>query len=558
MSTVTHPTRNLDMIENQTSSLVLVADDEIQTTVMLTRIFEREGYRVHSTYDGESAFQAAIELLPDLILLDVQMPKMNGFETLQALRENPITANIPTIIVTAKARQPTDIAYGLNLGADDFVQKPFDPRELLARASSKIRARKLEEALHRRSQELEILLRVGEALNQHVNVNELLDLVPYLVLDLLPGSFSVIYQFDDNLNLIQFRLEDKAFPVHRITDSDHQFIVSKFLTGGNSIYWNEANDGLWSDFKNGIAVPLQHGGKLLGMLMLASDSATQDYDDNHLRLFEGIGRQAALALRNAELYEIQIKYSSQLEVMVEAKTAELKSAQQMLIRSEKLASIGELAASIAHEINNPLQPIRINLGDMLEDIQNNIPIDKRAIQITQESVERIRRIVNQLLDFAGKRNNSNLEMELLDVGKTIETVASLNRKFFEKEGMRIDLNIPSELPTYGNKDQLEQVFMNLVLNAQAAMNRGGVLSIKGWINKGEIITQFTDSGCGIPPEQINKIFDPFFSTKINGTGLGLFVSYGIIQNHNGIIEVESKLDSGTTFTIRLPSEQPKT
>ncbi len=546
------------MIENQASSLVLVADDEIQTTVMLTRIFEREGYRVHSTYDGESAFQAAIELLPDLILLDVQMPKMNGFETLQALRENPITANIPTIIVTAKARQPTDIAYGLNLGADDFVQKPFDPRELLARASSKIRARKLEEALHRRSQELEILLRVGEALNQHVNVNELLDLVPYLVLDLLPGSFSVIYQFDDNLNLIQFRLEDKAFPVHRITDSNHQFIVSKFLTGGNSIYWNQANDGLWSDFKNGIAVPLQHGGKLLGMLMLASDSATQDYDDNHLRLFEGIGRQAALALRNAELYEIQIKYSSQLEVMVEAKTAELKSAQQMLIRSEKLASIGELAASIAHEINNPLQPIRINLGDMLEDIQNNIPIDKRAIQITQESVERIRRIVNQLLDFAGKRNNSNLEMELLDVGKTIETVASLNRKFFEKEGMRIDLNIPSELPTYGNKDQLEQVFMNLVLNAQAAMNRGGVLSIKGWINKGEIITQFTDSGCGIPPEQINKIFDPFFSTKINGTGLGLFVSYGIIQNHNGIIEVESKLDSGTTFTIRLPSEQPKT
>lgn len=546
------------MIENQASSLVLVADDEIQTTVMLTRIFEREGYRVHSTYDGESAFQAAIELLPDLILLDVQMPKMNGFETLQALRENPITANIPTIIVTAKARQPTDIAYGLNLGADDFVQKPFDPRELLARASSKIRARKLEEALHRRSQELEILLRVGEALNQHVNVNELLDLVPYLVLDLLPGTFSVIYQFDDNLNLIQFRLEDKASPVHTITDNDHQIIVSRFLTGGNSIYWNQANDGLWSDFKNGIAVPLQHGGKLLGMLMLASDSATLDYDDNHLRLFEGIGRQAALALRNAELYEIQIKYSSQLEVMVEAKTAELKSAQQMLIRSEKLASIGELAASIAHEINNPLQPIRINLGDMLEDIENNIPIDKRAIQITQESVERIRRIVNQLLDFAGKRNNSNLEMELLDVGKTIETVASLNRKFFEKEGMRIDLNIPSELPTYGNKDQLEQVFMNLVLNAQAAMNRGGVLSIKGWINKGEIITQFTDSGCGIPPEQINKIFDPFFSTKINGTGLGLFVSYGIIQNHNGIIEVESKLDSGTTFTIRLPSEQPKT
>jgi signal transduction histidine kinase/DNA-binding NarL/FixJ family response regulator len=544
------------MNDGPSSSLVLVADDEVQTTIMLTRIFEREGYRVQSTYDGASALQAAVELIPDLILLDVQMPKMNGFETLQALRENPTTTNIPTIIVTAKARQPSDIAYGLNLGADDFVQKPFDPRELLARASSKIRAHKLEEALQRRSQELEILLRVSEALNQHVNVIELLNLVPYLVLDLLPGSFASIYQFDDHLNILQYRLENKASEPREFSEAEHHNIIKKFLKGGNSIFWNQASIGLLSEFPNGIAVPLQHGGKLLGMLMLASTINNLNYDENHLRLFEGIGRQAALALRNAELYEIQIKYSSQLEVMVEAKTAELKSAQEMLIRSEKLASIGELAASIAHEINNPLQPIRINLGDMLEDIQNNIPIDIRAIQITQESVERIRRIVNQLLDFAGKRSNSSLEMELVDIRKIIETVVSLNRKFFEKEGMQIKLNIPTELPTYGNKDQLEQVFMNLVLNAQAAMERGGILDIKGWISKDEIITQFTDSGCGIPHEQINKIFDPFFSTKVNGTGLGLFVSYGIIQNHNGIIEVDSKLNVGTTFTIRLPSDQP--
>lgn len=546
------------MNDPQSTSLVLVADDEVQTTIMLTRIFEREGYRVHSTYDGTSAFEAAIELLPDLILLDVQMPKMNGFETLQALRENPITTNIPTIIVTAKARQPSDIAYGLNLGADDFVQKPFDPRELLARASSKIRAHKLEEALQRRSQELEILLRVGEALNQHVNVDELLNLVPYLVLDLLPGSIAVIYRFDEELSDLQFKVESKGISLSAITDVEHRELVEKFLTEGNSTYWNQANIGLISKFTSGIAVPLQHGGKLLGMLMLASNNVSFTYDENHLRLFEGIGRQAALALRNAELHEIQIKYSSQLEVMVEAKTEELKSAQEMLIRSEKLASIGELAASIAHEINNPLQPIRINLGDMLEDIQNNIPIDVRAIQITQESVERIRRIVNQLLDFAGKRSNSSIEMELLDVGKIIETVVSLNRKFFEKEGMQIRLNIPTELPMYGNKDQLEQVFMNLVLNAQAAMQRGGVLDINGWINKNEIITQFADTGCGIPLEQINKVFNPFFSTKVNGTGLGLFVSYGIIQNHNGTIEVDSKVNKGTVFTIRLPSDQPVT
>src|SRR3954470_15218545 len=222
-----HPARKINMNEPQSSSLVLVADDEVHTTVMLTRIFEREGYRVHSTYDGASALQAAIELSPDLILLDVQMPKMNGFETLQALRENPVTTNIPTIIVTAKARQPSDIAYGLNLGADDFVQKPFDPRELLARASSKIRAHKLEEALQRRSQELEILLRVGEALNQHVNVIELLNLVPYLVLDLLPGSFAAIYKFDEDLNDLQYRVESKGINPPSMTDASQRKLVEK-------------------------------------------------------------------------------------------------------------------------------------------------------------------------------------------------------------------------------------------------------------------------------------------------------------------------------------------
>ncbi len=546
------------MNDTQIAPLVLVADDEMQTTIMLTRIFEREGYRVHSTHDGEAALQAAIDQIPDLILLDVQMPKKNGFETLQALRENPVTTSIPTIIVTAKARQPSDIAYGLNLGADDFVQKPFDPRELLARASSKIRAHKLEEALQRRTQELEVLLRVGEVLNQHVNADELLNLVPYFVLDLLPGSLASIYQLDDELKIAHLHLQSKDLPDDLANNINHTIVVSEFLQTGQSLLWNKSVAGLPEDFSSGMTVPLQHAGKLLGMLMLVSTIPNLAYDDNHLRLFEGIGRQAALALRNAELYEIQLNYSSQLEEMVEAKTAELKSAQEMLIRSEKLASIGELAASIAHEINNPLQPIRINLGDMLEDIQNNIPVDIRAIQITQESVERIRRIVNQLLDFAGKRNNNNLEMELIDIGTIIETVASLNRKFFEKEGMSIKLNIPSALPTFGNKDQLEQVFMNLVLNAQAAMPRGGVLDINGWIESNEIIVKFSDSGCGIPSEQINKIFDPFFSTKVNGTGLGLFVSYGIIQGHNGMITVESEVNNGTTFTIHLKAETVET
>jgi signal transduction histidine kinase len=536
------------MSDQSHSPLVLVADDEVHTTVMLARIFEREGYQVKSVNDGVAALEAAQQLIPDLILLDIQMPRMDGFEVLRALRDNLLTATIPTIIVTAKARQPTDVAHGLNLGADDFIHKPFDPRELLARAQSKIRARQLEETLQRRTQELEALLRVGEELNQHVEVNDLLNLVPYLALDLLPGDAAAIYQFDDKLNLLNYHVESK----HGELNLDHSEILRRFLNVGEATMWPD-NLALTEGFSSGMAVPLRHGGNFLGMLMLLVQGML--YDENHLRLFAGIGSQAALTLRNAQLYEIQTNYALHLEDMVEAQTAELHSAQQLLIRAEKLASIGHLAASIAHEINNPLQPIRINLEDMLEDIQNNTPIDIRAVQTTQESVERIRRIVSQLLEFAGKRNTSTAELQLLDVSRIIEGVISLNRKFFEKEGMEMIADLTPSLSIYGSKDQLEQVFMILTLNAKAAMNAGGKLNIRSWAEKDEIVTQFIDTGCGIPENQLNKVFDPFYSTKPNGTGLGLFVSYGIIQGHHGIIEVKSQVNKGTTFTIRLPMQK---
>jgi len=536
------------MSERDNTPLILVADDEIHTTIMLTRIFERENYRVHSSNDGASALEAAQRLLPDLILLDIQMPLMNGFEVLTALKENALTATIPTIIVTAKARQPSDVAHGLTLGADDFIHKPFDPRELLARVESKIRSRQLEDALLRRTQELEALLRVGEELNQHLEVNDLLRLVPYLVLDLLPGDLAAIYQLDENQALVQQNVQAKNNEtlVHEV---DNNNIVKQFLTLGSAILW-PGGAALAEKFISGMAVPLSHGGNLLGMLMLASQY--ERYDDNHLRLFAGIGRQTALTLRNAQLYEIQTNYALHLEDMVEEKTAELHSAHQMLIRAEKLASIGHLAASIAHEINNPLQPIRINLEDMLEDIQNNTAIDIKAVKSTQESVDRIRRIVSQLLEFAGNRNTTENELALLDIGHIIEGVVSLNHKFFEKENMRIITDVTLALPIIGNKDQLEQVFMNLILNAKAAMQTGGELQIRAIIEGEEIVTEFIDTGSGIPKDQINRIFDPFFSTKPNGTGLGLFVSYGIIQAHHGTIEVNSKINHGTTFTIRLP------
>ena len=526
--------------------IVLVADDEVHTTVMLERIFEREGYRVQSVNDGIAALETAQRIIPDLILLDIQMPGMNGFDVLRSLRDSEATASIPTILVTAKARKPSDVAHGLNLGADDYIYKPFDPRELVARAESKMKARQLEEKLQRRTQELEALLRIGEELNQSLEVSELLELVLFLSLDLLPGTLAAIYQFDEHEEVIAYRFQTIHDQGTYQYDADR--ILSAFLDLRRPVLWSQ-DELVSEEFPYGMMIPLQHSTSLIGMLMVVSEN--DPYDENHLRLFTGIGRQTALALRNAEMYEILSSHADHLEEMVAARTADLQSTQQMLIRSEKLASIGHLAASIAHEINNPLQPIRIHLEHMTEDIQNSDPVDVVAIENIQESIERITRIVSQLLDFAGKRT-SDSDAEFIDLDKVLQGVIRLNEKLFEQKQIMMVSNIDPLPQIYGSKDQLEQVFMNIILNAHAAMNGGGKLNISAEVMDENAIIRFADTGHGIPSDKIHNIFDPFYSTKEDGTGLGLFVSYGIIQNHQGDIEVASTVGAGTTFTIRLP------
>jgi signal transduction histidine kinase/FixJ family two-component response regulator len=532
--------------------LVLVADDDKTTAKMLETIFDRVGFQVECAYNGVAALEQAQVLMPDLILLDIMMPGMNGFDVLKALRANPQTKNIPTIIVTAQAREPQDLELGLNLGADDFLYKPFIPHELIARAQSKMRNRKLEDDLERRSREMELLLQVSDQFAQNLDMGDLLDLIPQLALELLPGAAGAVYVFGDKGSVADQRLHQREPLKNTATLTDAQ-IAGKallWLEGANARRWSEDAPFL-PPFNHGMVTAIQHADHALGVLMLVSQDP---FDDRQLRLFEGIGSQAALALRNAQLYDIQARHALELEDRVRERTRELEETQQMLLRQEKLASIGHLAASIAHEINNPLMPIRNLLDDHLEEISAaNVEYDEKAISLIQDSLERIRRIVSRLLDFTGKRNEG---LQLIEVTPILEGVIDLNRKFFMLGNVKINADLTRLPPIYGSKDQLEQVFMNLALNAQAAMEKGGTLSIRAQQENNNLVIEFEDTGIGIAPEHIDRIFDPFFSTKPDGTGLGLFVSYGIIQGHNGTIAVKSKVNAGTRFILTLPVYTP--
>lgn len=517
---------------------------------MLKRLFENEGYEVHCVHDGVKVLEAIEVRHPDLILLDVKMPNMDGFEVLRRLRKAPVTAKIPTIMITASGEWP-DIVQGLTLGADDYVRKPFHPKELLARAESKMRARQLEETLERRTQDLEALLRASEALNQNLDFAQLLELVVYLTIDLLPGEVALIYQLSPDQKIVRYHAVTKSDRI-RLADIDHQAVLASAFANGLEYLDRVGRPLLGDALPFGMLTPLQYASdqSVRGLVLVAGRT---EYDLFHKQLFDGIGQQSNLALRNAEMFNLQANYAIELERQVEERTRELKSAQRMLIRAEKLSSIGHLSSSLAHEINNPLMPIRMTLDDLRECVEEGYEIELRSIDVALESVERIQRIVRRLLEFTGRGASDKPPIkELLDINQVIENVEALVRKMYQHQRKEIILNLGDVPQIYGDRDSLEQVFMNLALNAAHATRENGWLRITTSAEDTGVVITISDNGCGIEPEWIDKIFDPFVTTKEDGNGLGLFVTYGIIEDHSGQIDVESTVGQGTTFTIRLP------
>jgi len=533
--------------QTEAPPLVLVADDQLSTAVMLERVFEYEGYRVHKTFDGISTFEAVKKLIPDLVLLDINMPGITGFDVLRKMRDDPRLARIPAIIITAIS-DSNKVIEGLDLGADDYLKKPFHPQELLARVKSKLRAYQLESELYARTQELESLLRVSEELNLYPENSDLVVFVSHLISDLIPNRSFQIFQLNPDRDLAKFRHYANFEPTKQFPFAEY---LQKHRTHEKDvIQWDNMDEMLNHPFATTAILRSSHD--VLGMLVLGSDTP---YTENQFRLFNGLSKQIALAFRKAELYQIQQRYAMHLEDMVAQRTAELESTQKLLIRSEKLASIGRLAGEIAHEIKNPLMPIRICLDNTKEDIESgDYAGDMGMVSMAFDSIERINYIVDSLRAFMGNKQVENVNFVAIDLSQLIEHLCTFNKRILDN--IEIETNLSPVPPILGNRFQLEQVFQNLIINARDAMSsKGGKLIIATSHNKSHVVIEVQDTGSGIDPQIIGSIFEPFVSTKEEGNGLGLFISYGIIQKHRGDIQVQSEVGKGTKFIIRLPTSK---
>jgi signal transduction histidine kinase len=538
--------------------LVLVADDEKNAVLLLTRILERDGFEVESAQDGESALDKARTLQPDLILMDVQMPRLNGFEVTARLREDALTARIPVIFVTAAARDPSDVAHGFQLGADDYIRKPYDYHELLARANSKMRARQLEDRLQRRSEELEALVRIGSEFNLRLGLNELTELILLIARDEFQADYAELFLFDEGQQPILYRdlrcglrTREEAESVlnNEDTIASRVFHTQEPILIGGTDDTQPPSEHLRSlSLHSAMAAPLKHHMQLVGILTVGYEQSEQ-FGESQLRMLRSVGEQAALAVRNAQLHAALQSYAQNLESMVETRTQELRAAQAQLIQTEKLAALGRLAAGIAHEVNNPLQPVLNCLEAAIEDVQSAHPVDLEGLRIAESEVQRIKTIVSRLLDFSRPSAEEHHPVNLHDL---VREVLILTNRQLEGRQIRVETHLQPVQPIAGSPAQIKQVFLNLLLNAMESMPDGGSIVIETYPNGKEMALSILDSGVGMDQQTIAQIFEPFYSTKGDGTGLGLSVSYGIIQGHGGRIEVESEPGQGSRFTIWLP------
>jgi len=251
---------------------------------------------------------------------------------------------------------------------------------------------------------------------------------------------------------------------------------------------------------------------------------------------------------NEELME----WGRTLEKKVEERTRELTEMQTKLLQSEKLASLGKLAAGVAHEINNPLGAILIYSHLLLEEMPKNTPAYENLRKIVKET-SRCKDIVKGLLEFARPKEP---EMSPTDVNETVDRALAIMEKQALFQNVKINKEYGQLPRIVADAAQLQQVFMNIILNAAEAMNGRGTLTITSSLDpkKEQIRVAFKDTGHGIRPEDMPRLFEPFFTTKEvgKGTGLGLAISYSIIQKHKGTIEVSSQVGQGSTFTIILP------
>lgn len=311
-----------------------------------------------------------------------------------------------------------------------------------------------------------------------------------------------------------------------------------------------------------LLAPLRDEDRHMGAMILYRHTPEASYHANDLPFVQALADLAAVAItetyQRARAAALQ-RDLAQTQFLHREAQARLDSAQAQLLQSAKLAAVGELAASVAHEINNPLYAARNSLYLLEQDLPPDTPM-RQFMEIAQSELGRIARIITRMRDFY---RPNRAELSEVDVNSLLRDTIEFVQMYLRHSKIAVMCRLTHDLPALtAHSDQLRQVFLNLVLNACDAMPDGGELRLTTELlpatakQLAAIIIRIADTGTGIAEEHMTHVFEPFYTTKPQGTGLGLAISAHIVTQHGGQITVESSVGQGTTFVITLPVPMP--
>jgi len=513
---------------------VLVVDDEPGITLLCDRLLTKANYVVRPLTDPSLALDALKKERFDLLLVDIRMPEVSGFDVMQFAKE--IQPDTAILAMTGFGTVETAI-QALQRGVDGLLLKPFEREELIkAVDQAMLDCQKKQDAA--RVQALRPLFSLTETLLSETRPEYLLELILEALSKQLNSTNVGFYQViekDSTVRLIAGKGKTLAGGAVNLAGD----AAARAATLDTPV-WGLKDELTNLRLSSILCVPTALT-NFRSVIYVGRDEGEARFREADLEMFLILSRQATIAMENARLYGELRAYVRRIE-----------DSQQALVQAEKLAVAGRLTASIAHEINNPLQGVRNCFHLATRD---DIPSEMRQkyLDMTQQELERLMTTVQRMLDFY----RPSAEFKPVQVLDLLEHVLNLLGQQLRERNIRVTTSWPARLPSIrAISNQIEQVFINLILNAHDAMKDGGELWISIVQKKKLIEITFQDTGTGVPSDLQNNIFEPFMSTK-GTSGLGLSVSYDIVTAHGGRLDLIGDRNPGACFRVLLPINQQK-
>ncbi len=557
------------------SDLILVVDDEQSIRYVLSSLFARMGWRTKAVSSAEEALSTLNGEKPGVALLDIRLPGMNGLELLGELKK--VSPDTEVIMITSYASTDTAIE-AIRKEACDYLPKPFENldvvwgpvRRAFAKRSLSLKNRQLLLDLENSNRGLSAALKrkkslidAGRAMGGIGVLPELLDFFVGVVADELEVdrvSLMLVDEDTQEMWIVASRgLDEKVKKEVRrkvgdgiagwVAREGKPVLVKDVVSDPRVktvLHSTHATSFISAPIV--LSIPILLREKVLGVINVTNSRSGQSFDEEDMAFLYSLAGQAAVAIERTRQYEeLEGAYKS------------LKTAQKSLVESERLNALGQMAAGVAHDFNNLLAGI-LGRAQLLQLKMKEKGADRSELDSQLELIEKLAlqgaATVRRIQEFSRIRKDTPTES--VDVNDVVRNAVEATRSRWKDEsetrGIPVEIRLElGRVPNIrGSTNELSQVVTNLIFNAVDAMPEGGELTLKTFLAESAIGLEVSDTGIGMSKEVKEKLFQPFFTTKGNGYGLGTSIVYGIVARHGGEIQVSSEEGVGTTFLLTLP------